>query len=268
MTNPALEQSVDVTSSARPGAALPYFIYAEIMKMMRIPMFAIFTVLFPTLLFAMFGLPSIDEKAGGVSAGQYMMASFGTYAVMGVALFSFGVSIASERGMGWQRLLRATSMSSMTYFTAKIVMAIVVGLATLALLFLFGAVVAHVRMPVLTWIELIGLLAAGMVPFVALGLWIGYLGGPQTASVLANLVNLPMSFVSGVFIPLNRLPDVLQNIAPYMPSYHMAQLGWGLLGAGDGRGLPYHLVWLAAYTVVFIVLGTVAYKRDEGKTYG
>ncbi|MBV9791160.1 MAG: ABC transporter permease, partial [Chloroflexi bacterium] len=29
-----------------------------------------------------------------------------------------------------------------------------------------------------------------------------------------------------------------------------------------------HLLWLAGYTVLFLAMALVAYRRDEGKTYG
>ena len=59
-----------------------------------------------------------------------------------------------------------------------------------------------------------------------------------------------------------------QNVAPYLPAYHTAQLAWTTLGAGDESPLSVHLLWLAGYTVLFLALGLIAYRRDEGKTYG
>jgi len=249
-------------------AVLAYQIYVEVVKTVRVPMFAILTLVFPTLLFAMFGLPSVDEVHDGVSAGRFMMASFGTYAIMGVALFSFGVAIASERGMGWNRLLRATPLRPTSLFVAKIAMAALFGLAALGVLCVFGAFAGHVSMGLAGWCSLIGLLLVGMIPFVALGLWLGYVAGPSSAPVIANLIYLPLAFASGLFVPVEGLPPVVQSVTPYLPSYHIAQLGWTYLGAGDGVGIPGHLLWLAGYTVVFLVLARWAYQRDDGKTFG
>ncbi len=266
--NRAIVQAASTDVEIGWPAVLAYQIYVEIVKTVRVPMFAILTLVFPTLLFAMFGLPSVNETHDGVNAGRFMMASFGTYAVMGVALFSFGVAIASERGMGWNRLLRATPLRPVSFFVAKISMAALVGFAALAVLYLFAAFVGHVRMELAGWCSLIGLLLGGMIPFVALGLWLGYLAGPNSAPVIANLIYLPLAFASGLFIPVEGLPSVVQSIAPYLPSYHIAQLGWTYLGAGDGVGISIHLLWLAGYTVIFLVLARWAYLRDEGKTFG
>ena len=158
-------------------AALGYLIRCEVLKLVRLPLFAIPTFVFPLMFFAMFGLPNAHRELNGISAGPYILASFGTYAVMTVALFSFGIAIASERGLGWNRL-------------------------------------------------------------------------------------------SGLLVPLGSLPRVVQRVAPYLPDYHTGQPGWTLLGAGDGKGLGIHALWLAAYSLAFLALALLAYRRDEGRSFG
>jgi ABC-2 type transport system permease protein len=250
------------------GSPLSYLLRCEILKLVRVPMFALPTFVFPILFFAMFGLPHRGTTLGGIDAGAYLMASYGAYAVMSVALLAFGVAVAAERGLGWNRLLRATPLRPLTLFAAKVATALLCGAAALCGLFAFGAVVAGVRLPAARWLELGGVTVLGMIPFVALGLCIGYLAGPNSATAVANLIFLPLSFASGLFLPLDFLPDLLRKVAPYLPSYHTAQLGWGVLGAGDGKGLGYHLLWLAGYTAVFLALALVAYRRDEGQNFG
>lgn len=247
-------------------SALTYLIRCELVKLLRVPAFAIPTLLFPILFFALFGLPSAGKNLNNadVSYGAYLMASYGAYAVMAVALFSFGTSIASERGLGWNRLLRATPLRASTFFAAKTAMALLVGLLALLLLFAFGALVGGIRMGAATWTGLIGLSLIGMVPFIALGLCIGYVAGPSSAPPVANLIFLPLSFASGLFIPLPFLPAAVRAAAPCLPAYHTAQLGWTLLGAGDGRGTAFHLLWVAGYALVFLGLALLAFRRDQG----
>jgi ABC-2 type transport system permease protein len=266
-TTKGTAMATEERAGGRPGSAFLYLVWCEIVKLTRLPLFVFPTALFPIMFFAFFGLPNIGNEIDGISAGPYILASYGAYSVLSVALFSFGVSIAAERGLGWNRLLRVTPLEPRVFFAAKVVMAMLFGCATLALLFTFGAVVG-VRMPALRWLELVGLLLVGMIPFVALGLWIGYVAGPNSAAAVANLIFLPLSFASGLFVPLDFLPDVVRAAAPYLPAYHVGQLGWTLLGAGDGRGLGVHLLWLAGYTAAFLALAVVAYRRDEGKHYG
>src|SRR3712207_8303981 len=110
------------------------------LKLIRVPMFAIPTFVFPIMFFAMFGLPNLDHTIGGITAGAYILASYGAYSVMSVAIFSFGAAIAAERGLGWNRLLRATPLRPMPMFISKVAMALLFGAGSLVALFTFGAV--------------------------------------------------------------------------------------------------------------------------------
>ena len=268
MTTKPVQQAARIIATGRRSSALAYIIRCEVIKLLRIPAFSIPTLLFPILLFAFFGLPNIGNKIDGVDAGPYILASYGAYSMISVALFSFGVSIAAERGLGCNRLLRTTPMHPLTYFVAKIAMAIITGVLTLVGLFLFGIIAGGVSLGLLIWAKLVGSLVLGMIPFVAFGLFIGYVAGPNSAAAIANLIFLPLSFASGLFVPLAFMPTFIQKVAPYLPAYHTAQLAWTTIGAGDGSPLSVHLLWLGGYTMVFLALGVAAYRHDEGKTYG
>ena len=268
MSTPPLQQATPIVATGRRPSALAYIIRCEVIKLLRMPAFTIPTLLFPIMLFAFFGLPNIGDTIDGFDAGPYILASYGAYSVISVALFSFGVSIAAERGLGWNKLLRTTPMHPLTYFVAKIAMAIITGLITLTGLFVFAIMVGGVRLDLLVWVKLVGVLVVGMIPFVALGLLIGYVAGPNSAAAIANVIFIPLSFASGLFVPLAFMPAFIQTVAPYLPAYRTAQLAWTTLGAGDGSPLYVHLLWLAGYTALFLALGLAAYRRDEGKQYG
>jgi ABC-2 type transport system permease protein len=242
--------------------------FAELRKVSRVPSFVVPTIIFPILFFAMFGLPNASRTIEGVNVGAYLMASYGAYSMMAAALISFAVSIATERALGWNRLLRVTPLSPAAYFGAKGVMALTIGAVSLTTLFLFGVVVAHVALPVLVWLRLGGILLVGMVPFVLLGMAIGYSVSPAAAAPITNLIFLPLSFASGLFMPLQMLPQGVQRVAPYLPSYHVGQLGWSTIGSGDGLGIWTHLAWLGGYSLVFALFARTAFKRDEGRQFG
>lgn len=252
----------------RRPSALAYHAYCEVLKLLRVPVFILPTFLFPLLFFAMFGLPNVNDTVDGANAGRYIIVSYGTYAVMATSLFSFSVTIATERGLGWNKLLKTTPLRTFTFFATKCIMAAVFGLAVLLVLFAFGALVGGIEMGFGLWARLVGLLAIGMLPFVALGLMLGYLTGPNSSAAIANLVFLPLAFGSGLFLPLEFLPQLVREIAPFLPPYHVAQLGWQAIGAGDGAPVAIHLLWVAAYTLVFLVLAAVVYRRDEGRVFG
>jgi ABC-2 type transport system permease protein len=70
---------------------------------------------------------------------------------------------------------------------------------------------------------------------------------------MLNMVYLPMSFLSGLWIPLSMLPHVLQQVAPIWPSYHLDMLALAAVGL-RGDSAATHLLVLAGFTGVFLLL--------------
>jgi ABC-2 type transport system permease protein len=240
--------------------------YIEVLKMVRIPGFSIPILVFPILIFAMVGLPQSGKMIGKIDGGLYYLAALSAYAVMSAGLFSFGVSVATERAMGWHRLLRTSPLNVPMYFAAKIAMAAVFALVSLTTLVTFFFVLTGTPYSLRLLASMV-LLIYGMVPFAALGLWLGYTFSPNTAVGLANLIFLPLAFLSGLFVPIESLPNVVQWIAPLLPSYHVAQLGWTVLGGVDAAETAVHALWVGAYSLVFLGCAVAAYKREESRTF-
>jgi ABC-2 type transport system permease protein len=187
--------------------------------------------------------------------------------VIGAALFGFGIGVATERGQGWLQLKRATPMPLSAWFGAKLAMAVLFSAIIAVLLFTMGSTLGGVRFEANVWIRLFATLIFGALPFCAMGLAIGYFAGPNSAPAIVNLLYLPMGFISGLWIPITILPKFFQMIAPALPSYHFGQLALMQIGAANGSGAT-HFFALIGFTVLFLMLAVIAYRRDEGKLYG
>jgi len=210
----------------------------------RVPAFSVTNLVLPIVFFTFFGLPVARlVRSDGVSIGAYLLASFGAYAVGNVMVYGFGIGVANERGMKIDRLMRASPLPPLVFMLAKVLTALVFSLVALVLLIGYGIVVGGIHQTPAVWATIILRLLAGSLPFIALGFAIGYWSGPNAAPAMANLIYLPLSFASGLFVPLNQLPAFIQNLAPYLPSYHYAQLAWSALGAGR-ESLGVSVLWL------------------------
>ena len=240
----------------------------EILKSWRLPVYSVFTLVFPLMFYTIFGLTFGGQEAGPVNVAAYMLATYGAFGVIGAALFGFGVGVATERGQGWMLLKRASPMPPMAYFFAKLVMALVFSALVVLGLFLLGYVAFGVRMPLGQWAALLGTLLVGALPFCAMGLGLGYLVGPNSAAAVVNIVYLPMVFASGLWIPIEQLPGFMQSLAPLLPPYHYAQLALGTMGADRGGSMLVHLAVLVGFTAAFLAISVWLYRRDEGATYG
>src|SRR5579875_166014 len=148
---------------------------AEFLKLWRNPGFSIASLALPVLFFAFFGLPYAHYHEGPISAGQYLLASFGAYGTISVMLFSFGVGVAVERGQRMNVLMRATPLRPAVYLLSKVLTALVFALLMLVILFAFGALAGGIHMAIGMWATLIGRLLLGALPFIALGFAFVYL---------------------------------------------------------------------------------------------
>lgn len=270
MTAPSTMPRPAVGPATRPHTFRLYRTEArhEFLKLMRIPIFAATTVALPLMFYVIFGVTFADQASRGVGATTYLLVTYGTFGVIGAALFGFGVSVAVERGQGWMKLKRVSPMPALAYFVAKVVMSVTVAALIVALLFVLGATAGGVRMPVGQWAALAGVLVAGALPFSAMGLAFGYLVGPNSAPAVLNLAWLPMAFASGLWIPIAELPGVVQSVAVFLPPYHFVQVALGTIGASEGGSPVLHLAILLAFTAGFLIVAAWGFRRDEGRTYG
>ena len=88
----------------------------EILKYLRLPIFSLSTIVFPVMFYVLFGIVLTPENPAESQTATYLLATMGTFGVMGVSMFGFAVSLAMERGQGWLQVKRASPMPLPAYF--------------------------------------------------------------------------------------------------------------------------------------------------------
>jgi ABC-2 type transport system permease protein len=231
---------------------------SECMRYMRSPAFMLPIMLFPTMFYLLFGI--VMGRSEGADATRYLLVSYGVFGVMSPGLFGFGVSLALERDGGLLTYKRALPMPPGAYLLGKMLMAMLAAAVVILMLLAMGLLLGHVALTVQQagLLLLTGML--GVLPFCALGMLAGTLIKGQGAPGMLNLIYLPMSFLSGLWIPIGMLPKLLQQIAPIWPSYHLHKVGLMALGLEHGQ------VWgsmgaLVGFTVVFLAIAARRLRR-------
>jgi len=254
--------------ASSPLSTLLTQIRADLLTLLRNPSSLIPTLLFPLIFWTFFGLPNARETQGGINIGAYLLASFAMYSVIQTVFFNLSISIATERSSGWYKFQRTTPARVWMLFMAKLMTVLLLALFTVSVLLIYGSITGGVTLEPLQWLSLVARVMLGVLPFAALAVLIGYLTrGPQTASAIVNLIFFPMSFASGLFIPLPSLPKIMQDIAPFLPAYHSGQLARVAVGVPSAQPELTNLVWLLGFTTLFLALAVWAYKRDEATQY-
>ncbi|HEV2469054.1 MAG TPA: ABC transporter permease [Candidatus Sulfotelmatobacter sp.] len=241
----------------------------EFMKNLRLRVYTASVLSFPIMFYVLFGLVLNSKNAiAGTRVPTYLIATHGTFGVMGASLFATAAGLASDRGLGWLQVKRASPMPPFAYFVAKIVTSMIFSAIIVLGLFALGIGFGGVRMPVWQFLELFGTLVLGSLPFSAMGLALGYFTGPNSAPSTINLIYLPMSFCSGLWVPFMFLPKFVKQIALALPPYHLSQLALGTVGAGSHESAATHWEVLVAFTMICLGVARIGFQRDQEKMYG
>jgi len=241
----------------------------EFLKYLRLRVYTLSVLSFPIMFYILFGLVlNSHEAIGGMRVPTYLIATYGTFGVMGASLFGTAAGLASDRGLGWLEVKRASPMPPFAYFAAKVIVSMIFSSIIVLALFALGIALGGVRMPVANFLSLLGTLVLGSLPFSAMGLALGYFTGPNSAPPTINLIYLPMSFCSGLWVPFMFLPKVVQKIALALPPYHLSQLALGTVGAGEHAGVAAHWEVLLAFTMICLGVARIGFQRDQEKMYG
>jgi ABC-2 type transport system permease protein len=223
----------------------------EFLKMLRTPAFALPTLFFPAMFYLLFGVALARNNA---AASVTTFANMGVFGTMGPGLFGFGVALAFEREQGLLRFKQALPMPPGSHLFARMVMAMLFVALIALVLVLLAWTVAGAPITVGQAAKVFAIEVLGVLPFCAMGLFIGAIVSGQAAPAIVNLIYLPMAFLSGLWFPIQFLPRFIQEIAPFLPAHHLAQLALAALDLPSRGSTASHVAALAGVTLLFFVL--------------
>lgn len=242
------------------------WIAAHVRPTLRNPRATFFTFVFPLMFVLLFNAINGNAMvpAPGAAGGEVPYAQFYTpsIAVFGLTLACYTTVIfglAHARDIGIFKRVKGTPLPLPIYLGSWLVGAVLTGLASVVLLFavavpLFGVDIYARMLP-----AAIVTLVLGAVMLASLGLAVAsFVRSADQAMPVAQLTFLPLSFVSGIWYPLDGAPDWVVKIADFFPLYHLvnafdACFAPQTAGAGwSGHDLWVISVWGAAALAVAI----------------
>jgi len=229
----------------------------ELVRALRNVRFFLFSLGFPLILFLVVAGPNKHQTLAGIPFPLYYMAGMISWGTM-AAVVSSGARISAERATGWNRQLRLTPLSVRQYLRAKVLSGYLIAALGIVLLYAAG-IGLGVRLPAGRWLGMTALVLIGLVPFAALGIWLGHLLTPEAVGPAMGGITALVALLGGAWGPLVSHGFML-HVAQALPSYWLVQAGrsavsgtgWG----GNGWGV------IAAWTLVFGLLAARAYRRD------
>lgn len=237
--------------------ALLYTRY-ELLRTFRNRRFLLLSLGFPVVLFFSVAGPNQHKHLQGISFPLYYMIGMATFGTMG-AMLSSGARISAERAVGWNRQLRISPLSTRAYFRAKVLTAYLTALLSLIVLYICGVSIG-VSLTAGDWLSMTGLMLVGLVPFAALGVFVGHLLTPDSIGpAMGGGISL-LALLGGAWFPVS---GTLAEIAQYVPSYWLVQAAH--VGVGGHPWGTKAWVVLVVWTLVLAALARRAYRNDTGR---
>ena len=219
------------------------------------PPMIMFGLIMPVLLFFSFSMRRADLTHEMGIIHLLSMTLFFTSSTAGPVIL-----ILERRTRTLDRLMTApVSMSCLLFgkTLVGVVFAVVVALIPL----IIGLVFFHIQIynPVLLGSAIV----LSALSFSALGIWFGSFPAKSVGVVMmpSTLVRWPLLFISGIFIPLERLPVWLRPVSYISPlTYAHDAVKHGINGAGNqSAGLD--ILILPAFMTMFLFLAVRLYRR-------
>ena len=174
--------------------------------------------------------------------------------VMQLGLFSVSFGFVQLKRTGALRRLFATPTSLAYFLGAQVTSRLLIGLAQV--LILLGVGLWFGLQLVGSVVLLLAVSVLGSCIFLAMGFAVaGWAKNEDQAAPVANLISLPMTFLSGVFFPRDAMPDLLQRITDFLPLTYLSDALRKI--ANDGAGITDigpDLLGLAVWAVVSFVV--------------
>ena len=214
----------------------------ELKRILRNRRTIVFTLILPAALLLVFGgQTGWDDKAGSGNVAAYILVSMALY---GAALTAAagGSMVALERSLGWSRQLRLTPLNPVAYILIKAMVALVMGALAITAVNIVGILQGKAEMPLHVWIITPFLTLVCTLTFAALGVFIGYVVPGENAMQILGPGLALLSFLGGVFIPLDQYSEAVRQIAYWTPMYGVAEIA--------RAPLTHELPWYAVVNAV------------------
>jgi ABC-2 type transport system permease protein len=209
----------------------------ELRHHLRTPAMSLPFLALPSLLYLFFGVllaGASPEVRGNPNLAAYIFSGWCAYAAMGPALFGIGCGLAAERDAGLLKLKRALPAPTGSYLSAKLLMSMVFAAIAVGSVIAMALALGSVALTAGPLVRMAIVMVVGAVPFAAIGFFIGAYASGSAAPAFANLVFLPMLWLSGLFFPL---PKILEPWVVIWPAFHLNQVALAAAGVEGFRFL-------------------------------
>jgi ABC-2 type transport system permease protein len=182
--------------------------------------------------------------------------------VMQLGLFGVAFGFVQLKRTGALRRLFATPTSPAYFLAAQVTSRLIICGVQVAIL--FGVGIWFGLQMFGDYASLAVVVLLGAVIFLAVGFAVaGWAKNEDQAAPVANLISLPMMFLSGVFFPRDAMPDFLASITQFMPLTYVNEALRAVVNDGAGlASLGPQLLGMGIWAVITFLLAVRLFKWE------
>jgi ABC-2 type transport system permease protein len=182
--------------------------------------------------------------------------------VMQLGLFGVAFGFVQLKRTGALRRLFATPTSPAYFLSAQVASRLVLGYVQVAILIGIGIWFGLQMFG--SWLVLAVIIGLALLIFLAVGFGVaGWAKNEDQAAPVANLISLPMLFLSGVFFPRDAMPDFLRGVTQFMPLTYVNEALRGVMNDGAGLvDLGPQLLGMGVWAVITFVIAVWLFKWE------
>ena len=121
------------------------------------------------------------------------------------SVFTVSNTLLEDRICKFDLLVELSAVSKLQYYGSMVIVFLSLNLLGALSLEITAIVINHIQVSF---------------PLVLLGILVSLVGSGNTVNVLCNLVVFPMAILSGLWWPLETMPDWMQHVGQLLPAYH------------------------------------------------
>lgn len=195
---------------------------------------------------------------------QFIAPGMIAYGIAVGAVFGAAATLITWREKKLLRRLRLAPVSTATVVSSRVVVSLSIAIVQL-ILFVGVSMLPFLGLQLSgAWYMAVPLVIAGTLAFLAIGLLVGSVAKTvEGGSGLANLITLPMAFLSGALIPLESAPVWMSTVAKFLPLTYLVEGLKDVMVRGEGpQAALIPILIMLVFAVVVTFIATRVFRWD------
>ncbi len=209
---------------------------------------------------------SVDSsgvKTNNLNFFDFILPGILAMTIMQLGIFGVSFAFVSLKASGALRRIQATPIHPRNFILAQAFTRLIIGLITVGILLSLGVIFFKFHM-IGNYFEFTLVLILGILVFLGFGFAIaGYAKDENQVAPLANVIQLPMLLLSGIFFSRDAFPHWLKVVTDYFPLTFLADALRRIANEGVHlTQIPLELLGLGVWGVIIFVVAINVFRWE------